>query len=349
MAESLYWGRRKFQRKWDATKDRGISFAVKVNGSLYKEMSINGVKGLGLMKFLTVHQPLYYEHTVTNKVSSTNKSLPEIVTELEHHSTSSRGSAPAKEIDKAAKLLKSSGNGTLKDATALLDIGTNTAIELALLILPTELGKDSKKVFDILLKYADHENWEIREYAGEMIGEFLRYNFRNYKKRLIHLRRSDSENIRRSVVIGLKYLGKYRELSLSQDILEILGWYMDDESNYVKKNLGPFAIGDAMIEYDSAHTLTCLRRWTLHSNPNVKWNVASVFSTAAGAKYCDVGVELLGKLIYDDDMSVRQMALKSFKNLYQRNTSQRPAIKKLLLPIIEKATLPQKQFNFLEG
>jgi hypothetical protein len=312
-------------------------------------MSINAIKGLGLMKRPTDRQPLYYDHTVTKKMGSTNKSLHEILTELEHHSTNSRGSAPAKEIDKAAKLLKSSGHGTLKDATSLLDIGTNTAIELALLILPTESNKDSKKVFDLLLKYADHENWEIREYAGEMMGEFLRHHFRNYSKHLIHLRRSNSENVRRAVVIGLKYLGKYRELSLSQDILEILGWYMDDESNYVKKNLGPFAIGDAMIEYDPVHTITCLRRWTSHSNPNVKWNVASVFTTAAGAKYYDVGFELLGKLIQDDDTSVRQMALKGFKNLYQRNPSKRPAIKKLLLPIMKEADFPQKQFSFLDS
>lgn len=276
-------------------------------------------------------------------------SLEDILSELESYSAVARGSAPAKDIDKAARLLKSYGKASLENASKLLRTGTATSIELGLLILPVESEKTRPKVFDLLIKYADHDNWEIREYAGEMLGEFLRYHFHDYKDELINLRRSDSENVRRAVVIALKYLGKYRDLSLSKEILEILGLYMNDASNYVKKNLGPFAIGDAMIDYAPSHTLAYLKRWAFHSNPNVKWNVASVFSTAAGAKYYDVGFELLGKLIYDDDTSVRQMALKSFKNLYQRNANQRPAIKKLLLPIIEKATLPQKQFSFLEG
>src|SRR5688572_13956993 len=116
-------------------------------------MSINAIKGLGLMKRMTDRQPLYYGNTVSKKMSSTNKSLHEFLTELERHSTDSRDSAPAKEIDKAARLLKSSGHGTLKDAWVLLGVGTNTSIELALLILPTEANKDSKKVFDILIKY----------------------------------------------------------------------------------------------------------------------------------------------------------------------------------------------------
>lgn len=312
-------------------------------------MSLNAIRAIGLMKCVTQRHPLLYSRTMSKEINLNNKSLSEVLSELELQSTSSRGSAPAKEISKAARLLKPSGNGALKDVTVLLNIGTTTSIELALLILPVESNKDSNKVFDILTRYADHENWEIREYAGEMIGEFLRYHFRNYKSRLAHLRRSDSENIRRAVVIGLKYLGKYRELSLSEEILEILGLYMDDTSNYVKKNLGPFAIGDAMIEYDSLHTIAYLKRWASHSNPNVKWNVASVFSTAAGAKHYDVGFELLGKLIHDEDKSVRQMALKGFKNLYDRNINKRQAIKKLLLPIMEVTNLPQKHFSFLES
>ena len=312
-------------------------------------MSLNAIRAIGLMKCVTHRHPLSYSRIMSKEINLNNKSLSDVLSELELQSTSSRGSAPAKEISKAARLLKSSGHGTLKDATVLLNIGTVTSIELALLILPIDSNEDSSKVFDILIHYADHGNREIRQYAGEMIGEFLRYHFRNYKSHLAHLRRSDSENIRRSVVIGLKYLGKYRELSLSEEILEILGLYMDDASNYVKKNLGPFAIGDAMIEYDPSHTIAYLKRWATHSNSDVKWNVASVFSTAAGAKHYGVGFELLGKLIRDDDKSVRQMALKSFKNLYNRNTNQRLAIKKLLLPIREEANLPHKHFSFLEG
>lgn len=276
-------------------------------------------------------------------------SLEDILSELESCSTATRGSAPAKEIDKAARLLKTSGKASIESASKLLMIGTATSIELGLLILPVESKETRTKVFGLLIKYADHDNWEIREYAGEMLGEFLRYHFHDYKGKLINLRRSDSENVRRAVVIALKYLGKYRDLLLSKEILEILGLYMDDASNYVKKNLGPFAIGDAMIEYAPSCTLACLKKWVSHSNSNVKWNVASVFSTAAGAKHCDVGFELLKKLIHDDDKSVRQMALKGLKNLYQRNFGKRLAIKKLLLRVMKEANLPQKQFSFLEG
>jgi HEAT repeat protein len=312
-------------------------------------MSLKAIKAIGLMKRITDRQPLYHGSAMPKEASSNKKSLSDVLSELEHHSTSSRGSAPAKEIDKAARILKSSGRATLENARVLLDIGTNTSIELALLILPVELNKDSNKVFDILIKYANHENWEIREYAGEMIGEFLRYHYSDYKKRLIHLRDSDSENIRRSVVIGLKYLGKYRELSLSKEILEILSLYMDDDSNYVKKNLGPFAIGDAMLDYDPTRTLAFLKEHASDDDPIVRWNVASAFSTAAGAKHHELGFELLRELILDNDKSVRQMALNSFRNIYKRNVPKRAAIKKFLLSVMEDTSLPQKYFSFLES
>lgn len=278
-----------------------------------------------------------------------SKSLDEVLIELEQHSSNSRGSAPAKEISKAARYLISSGESSLENAITLLDIKTINSIELALLILPLDSTENKNKIFDILIKYADHSNWEIREYAGERIGEFLRYNFRDYRKDLIKLRASDSENIRRGVVIGLKYLGKYRELSLSRDILEILALYMDDESKYVKKNLGPFAIGDAMINYDSIGTLDLLERYADSDNPNIKWNVASAFSTAAGAKHGDSGFHILTRLIHDNNKSVRQMALTSLKNLYKRNDSKRDKIKKFLLSIMDSTDLPQKNFSFLES
>ena len=312
-------------------------------------MSLQAIKAIGLMKRMTDQQPLYYGRPMSKEASLTNKDLIQVLSELEHHTTNSRGSAPAKEIDKAARLVRSSGLATLKNSVALLDCGTTNSIELALLVLPVESNKNSNEVFEILTKYADHENWEIREYAGEMIGEFLRYHFSDYKKRLIHLRGSDSENIRRAVVIGLKYLGKYRELSLSQEILEILKLYMDDVSNYVKKNLGPFAIGDAMIDYDPSRTLAFLKEHASDDNPTVRWNVASAFSTAAGAKHHDMGFELLRELVRDNDKSVRQAALNSFKNLYKRNVPKHAAIKKFLLSVMEDTRLPQKYFGFLES
>lgn len=163
------------------------------------------------------------------------------------------------------------------------------------------------------------------------------------------MRDSDSENIRRAIVIGLKYLGKYRELSLSRDILEILALFMDDDSKYVQKNLGPFAIGDAMINYDSIGTLDLLKKYADSDNPNIKWNVASAFSTAAGAKHGDSGFHILTRLIHDSNKSVRQMALTSLKNLYKRNDSKRDEIKKFLFSIMDSVDLPQKKFSFLES
>lgn len=286
---------------------------------------------------------------MTKKIGLVSKDLTEILERLDHYSTNSRGSAPAKEIVKAASRLISLGEDSLENAVALLNINTINSIELALMILPLKSREDRCEIFDILIKYADHDNWEIREYAGERLGEFLRYNFHERKKSLIRMRNSHSENVRRAVVIGLKYLGKYRELSISQDILEILGHYMDDESKYVKKNLGPFALGDAMINYDSARTLDFLERYARSDNPNVKWNVAAVFSTASSAKHSNVGFNILSNLIYDTDKSVRQMALKSFKNIYSRDTSKRGEIKKFLVLLMKNTELPQKYFSFLES
>jgi len=233
-------------------------------------------------------------------------------------SNTARDSINSKRLSELEQLMRKHGLSTIENSNTLFEMNSISSIELGLLSLPFNSKLQIKKVYNIILIYADSENWEIREYAGSSLCEFLRFHFREYKKKLIDLRQSSSENLRRCVVLGLKYLGKYRTLGISSEILEILEYYFDDPSDYVKRNLGQFAIGDSLIIYDTEGTKRLLNKLHLSDNPIVRWNVAMVFSAAASCRVADWGVFTLLRYLNDIDKQVRNAAIKGLKNIYIR-------------------------------
>lgn len=71
----------------------------------------------------------------------------------------------------------------------------------------------------------------------------------------------ESENVRRAVVVALKYVSKERKPDYIDRIFEIIEVLLLDSSNYVKKNLGPFAISDGLLKYYSDTTLSKIEEW----------------------------------------------------------------------------------------
>lgn len=258
-----------------------------------------------------------------------NSYLNEILELIKTLPVSSRGSIFAKDLTKIAKKICKDNQNTINNCQLLFASNEITLIELGLLILPVQ-DKNSREVcFGKILELADHSNWEVREYAGEALAQLLRYCFNEYMGELIALRSHMSENIRRAVVISMKYLAKYKELDIYDEIIEVLDVYMDDESQYVKKNLGPFAIGDSLINYSPSKTLKYLSSKSNSENINVKWNVASVFSTATSAKYADLGIPILEKLSLDKSTLVSRTALKSLDSLFKRRPDLQGVIQSL--------------------
>lgn len=226
----------------------------------------------------------------------------------------------AAELARCAKTLRLEGYSSLQHATDLFRSDTRKAIELGLLILPTQDAGSARSVMSKIIEYCDHEDWEIREYAGEALGELLKHFFNQFAGQLRSLRKTKSDNIRRGVVLGIKYLGKYRGAANPEKCLTILGHYMNDPAPYVQRNLGPFAIGDAMLLYYPEVTLTFLAKHAGTKNPISRWNVAAAFTTAVGAKQGKAGIRILKKLVVDSDARVRRVTTKALNNISNRST-----------------------------
>ena len=98
-------------------------------------------------------------------------------------------------------------------------------------------------------------------------------------------------------------------------ILEIFANLMSDDDEYLRKNLGPFAIGDAVLPKFPKPTLTFLKKMSKKTDPITKWNVAMSFSSKASKAYKKEGLQILNSIKIDDNKMLNRAVKKAFKNL----------------------------------
>ena len=251
----------------------------------------------------------------------------------------------AKFLAQLAKEIFEKDQDILSRIQWLIDTEVKEYIELSLLLMPKT---ENKKFYKTIIKYCDSDDWEIREYAGEALGEFLKPHLNNFYRDIIELRKKKSENIRRGAVLAMKYLAKYRIPEYRKKIFDILGYFLDDDREYVKKNLGPFAIGDALIIYYPEETISFIKRYSKSKKSTVKWNICMIFSSASGSKHYDVAMPILIKNIYDNDAIVRNAAMKALRQIYTRHPETREKIKSVVDKNLEKFQYSKSIINFIQ-
>lgn len=194
-------------------------------------------------------------------------------------------------------------------ADCFFSICSPTSLELSAHLYSKVYFHNREKVNRKLLVIADHENWEVREWAAGACAHVLKTNFFDYIKFLeADWVNSDSENIRRTVVVALKYVSKDKKKAYESKIFKIIDVLLKDNSPYVKKNLGAFAIGDGLLKYYPETTIKKIKEWTLSENEQVRWNVAKIFSSAEGMKYQEIGKTILYSYLDDENYKVRRAA-----------------------------------------
>src|SRR5207244_12498703 len=109
---------------------------------------------------------------------------------------------------------------------------------------------------------AEDPHWEVREAAGGLLGTLLDRDFDRMRGRLEVLRSSKSENLRRSVVLAVKYAARRDRPERVGDLLGLLAPLLRDQEPYVRRNLGPSTIGDALLRVDPKDTLKSLPAWS---------------------------------------------------------------------------------------
>ena len=93
-----------------------------------------------------------------------------------------------------------------------------------------------------------------------------------------------------------------------------------DQEPYVRRNLGPYTIGDTLLRVNPKETLRCLREWSRDRDQMVRWNVAMAFSSAIGSFHWPAAKSVLERLAKGPEPLVRNAVAKAIRRCRQRYT-----------------------------
>ena len=169
---------------------------------------------------------------------------------------------------------------------------------------------------------AEDPHWEVREAAGGLLGTLLDRDFDRIRGRLETLRSSRSENLRRAVVLAVKYAARRDKPERVPDLIQLIQPLMRDEEPYVRRNLGAYTLGDALLRVDPKETLRALREWSKDRDQMVRWNVAMAFSSAIGSFHWPAAKSILERLAKGPEPLVRNAVAKAMRRCRQRYTEE---------------------------
>lgn len=197
-----------------------------------------------------------------------------------------------------------------------------TARQVACLLLARRYADDPSGVLDSAEVLAEDPHWEVREAAGGLLGTLLDRDFDRVRRRLEDLRSSRSENLRRAVIVAVKYAARRDRPERVTDLLLLLEPLLSDAEPYVRRNLGQSAIGDGLLRVDPKETLKWLREWSRDRDQIVRWNVAMAFSSAIGSFHWPAAKSILERLAKGPEPLVRNAVAKAMRRCRQRFTDE---------------------------
>ena len=159
--------------------------------------------------------------------------------------------------------------------------------------------KDKNRAEQILTTLADDKHWLVREGAHDIWGGLLKKHFQQTFPILQTWSTHSSANLRRCVAIAVRSAGNLRKEEWAEPLIHLLEPLLSDKTAYVRKNLGPYAIGDGLLRCYPNFTLKRLRRWAYRKNEGTLWNVAMAFASYGGNKNWREGVKILTELATD--------------------------------------------------
>lgn len=261
--------------------------------------------------------------------------LPEAIKILEGRNKSSgtpRGIDKVRAL-KAVQRMAMSLDESYQWANRLLDNESAAARDLAAMLTATFIAElyslQPLAAEEITLRIADDTHWEVREDVDNVMLEIVKLDFDEAYALLKKWAKHPSENVRRAVVMTAKKAGRERRPEWACPLLDLLALFLSDRSVYVRKNLGPFAIGDGFLRYHPALTLQYLDKWSRMGDDQVRWNVAMAFSSAEAAKHIEAALPILERLASDERRFVWRAVASAMRNLGRR-------VPDRIIPVLER-------------
>jgi 3-methyladenine DNA glycosylase AlkC len=202
------------------------------------------------------------------------------------------------------------------------------ARELACAMLDTFWKDHRKEVERIALNLARDEDREVRLYAASTISRIIRSSFRANFRYLRAWSRHPDPSVRRQVIIATVAVADEKHSEWARPLLDMLEPHLSDRDPYIRRNLGPFTLGQGLLRVYPEETLERLEKWLQSDNEIVRWNVAMAFTAPIGAIALERGLGILKILAADQRRFVWGAAAMAIKNLVTlRPRRVRPVLK----------------------
>ncbi|HEV2249300.1 MAG TPA: DNA alkylation repair protein [Candidatus Limnocylindria bacterium] len=243
--------------------------------------------------------------------------------------TGRRGWVKKAEYSRAAAIVRaqSASSFVRRDwATRLLQHPRRVDKELAAVILRPLIATNRPDVERAVHRLARDDDWEVRETAASLLGDCLERAFDAYLRTAQGWIATGEPRLRRAVVVGAKYAARSRHPERAEPLLDLIEPALKEPDEYVRRNLGPFAIGDQLLRSYPDATFARLERWARDPDENVRWNVASTFTSASGAKVAERGFGVLAFLAADTRPFVTRAVSAAVRNILKRRPELRDAI-----------------------
>ena len=162
---------------------------------------------------------------------------------------------------------------------------------------------------------ANDDDWIVREYAAGTFAALLEKDFSYFSKVYLKWVKSESINVKRAIALAVKYDSKLSDPKKWKSYYSLINPLLSEDAEYIRKNLGPFTVGDGLLSRYPEQVLKACQKWKVSKDANVRWNTAMIFTAAAAKKFKKQGMFILKSLENDQDGSVAKAAAKGLKNL----------------------------------
>ncbi|MEP7003628.1 MAG: DNA alkylation repair protein [Chloroflexota bacterium] len=198
--------------------------------------------------------------------------------------------------------------------------------ELAAVILRPLISTHRADVERAIHRLARDDDWEVREAAASLLGDALEREFDAYLPPAQTWVATGDARLRRAVVVGAKYAARSRHPERAEPLLDLIEPALSDHDEYVRRNLGPFAIGDQLLRSFPDETFARLEGWAREPDENIRWNVASTFTSASGARVAERAFGMLAFLSADTRPFVTRAVGAAVRNILKRRPELRDVI-----------------------
>lgn len=177
---------------------------------------------------------------------------------------------------------------------------------------------DPDDAADRLIDLVDDDNWSVREGAAFGLARVLGDHFDEVMPLFRRWSQHDSVNVRRGVVISVMPVIRdpLNGLQRARPCLDLLEPLLSDREPYIRKNLGPFAIGTALLRHHPDITFQALEEWRdRYTDTNVRWNLAKAVSTSGGRRNLSRSISFLETLADDQRPEVQRVVSSAMRSL----------------------------------